>query len=108
MKIKGTIRPLRDKVIIHNMNFGEQITASGIYIPTDNGKEHGVKPRWGQVFAKGPDNDDPYSVGDWVLVEHGRWTRGSEYETTDGTIHTIRMIDNNAVLMWSDIDPEST
>lgn len=107
MKITGKIRPLHDKVIVHNMNFGEQKTTSGIYIPTDDGKSSGIKPRWGQVFAKGPENKDPYNVGDWVLVEHGRWTRGSEYEYNDGTTTTIRMIDNNAVMMWNDHCPEN-
>lgn len=105
-KVRGTLRPLKDKVIVHNMNFGEQISKGGIYIPSDNGKEQGIHPRWAQVFAKGSENTDPYSIGDWILVEHGRWTRGTEYESEDGYVTTIRMIDTDAVMMWSEVKPD--
>lgn len=105
-KVKGTLKPLKDKVIVHNMNFGEQRSRGGIYIPSDNGKDQGIHPRWAQVFAKGEKNSDPYKVGDWILIEHGRWTRGTEYEFDDGSVTTIRMIDNDAIMMWSEEVPE--
>ena len=47
MKVKGKILPLRDNVLVSDMNFGMQETASGIVIHSDNGKSSGVKPRWG-------------------------------------------------------------
>ena len=28
------------------------------------------------AVAKGKDNNDEYEVGDWIPVEHGRWSRG--------------------------------
>lgn len=108
MTVRGTIKPLGDKVMITDMNFGEQRTLGGLIIPGDNGRDFGVHPRWGKVMAKGPGNKDEYSVNDWVLVEHGRWTRGIQYQPeTDQEAITIRMIDNNAVMIWSDTAPKS-
>jgi co-chaperonin GroES (HSP10) len=53
MVTKGKIRPIRDHVIVSDMDFGVQKTASGIVIQSDNGKSRGVKPRWGRVWAIG-------------------------------------------------------
>ena len=106
MTVKGKILPLGNKVFVRNMHFGEQLTKTGIYIPSDDGKSEGIKPRWGQVYAKGPKNEDPYQVGDWVLVEHGRWTRGIEIENSDNEKFTVRMIDVEAIIMWDDKKPD--
>jgi co-chaperonin GroES (HSP10) len=103
--VKGKLRPLRDKILVHNMNFGEQTTTSGIVITSDNGKERGIYPRWAQVFAVGPEHKEEFTVGDWILIEHGRWTRGIDYEHEDGTKATLRMIDNNCVMMWDNEQP---
>lgn len=103
--IKGTIRPLHDKVIVTDMNFGETRTNGGIVVLGDDGKDRGIHPRWAKVFAVGPEHDEPYGVGDWILVEHGRWTRGIKYENESGTEITIRMIDNDAVMMWDNEEP---
>lgn len=82
MKIKGKLMPLRDRVLVSDMEFGEEVTTSGIVIQSDNGKAHGVKPRWGKVWAVGPEQKD-VKVGDWICVEHGRWTRTFEVELED-------------------------
>lgn len=106
-KINGTIKPIKDRVIVSDMYFGEQTTKGGLVLLNDDGKETGIKPRWGRVYAKGPENHDPYQVGDWVLIEHGRWTRGITIENeTDENGMIIRMIDNDCILMWSDEKPE--
>ena len=106
-KINGTIKPIKDRVIVSDMYFGEQTTKGGLVLLNDDGKETGIKPRWGRVYAKGPENNDPYQIGDWVLIEHGRWTRGITIENeTDENGMTIRMIDNDCILMWSDEKPE--
>lgn len=105
--VKGTLKPLHDKVIVHNMNFGEQRTSGGLVILGDDGKDRGIYPRWCQVFAKGPDNKERYDVGDWLLIEHGRWTRGIELDTGEKEPITIRMIENKSVIMWDKEKPES-
>jgi co-chaperonin GroES (HSP10) len=100
MTVKGIIKPLYDKVLVADMNFGEQQTNSGIVILSDNGKDSGIHPRWAQVYAVGPDHKEEFNVGDWILIEHGRWTRGIEIEDVSGEKKTIRLVDNNCVLMW--------
>ena len=55
MKVTGTIRPLHDKIFVSDMEFGEQKTASGLFIPSANGKAEGISPRCCKVWAIGPD-----------------------------------------------------
>lgn len=103
-----TIKPIRDKVLVSDMEFGEMKTAGGLIIRSDDGKAHGVKPRWGKVYAIGPEQKD-VKVGDWVLVEHGRWTRGIDLITEDEHGNeiktTIRMVENKAMLCITDEKP---
>jgi len=103
--LKGTPRAIGNRVLITDMNFGDQTTESGLIIKSDDGKAHGVYPRWGKVFNKGPKNKDPYNVGDWILVEHGRWTRGFEFESENDTV-TYRMVEAESILAYSDEKPD--
>jgi co-chaperonin GroES (HSP10) len=105
MKVIGKIVPIRDKVLVSDMNFDSQKTFSGIIIPSDNGKVRGIHPRWAKVFAVGPEQTE-VKVGEWILIEHGRWTRGIEYEIEDEEILELRMVDNAAILMSADEPPE--
>ena len=74
--IEGKINPINDNVLVTDMYFGEQKTSGGLIITNDDGNVRGIYPRWAKVYAKGPKNNDPFKVGDWILIEHGRWTRG--------------------------------
>ena len=106
-KVKGSVRPIHNRVIVKHMNFGEQKTAGGIIITSDDGKDRGIKPRWGQVVSKGNTNIDEYSVGDWVLVEHGRWTRTFQVdENDDGNFVDMRTVEAESILGWSNELPE--
>ena len=78
----GGIRPIHDHVLVTDLYFGEQKTKGGIIIRDDNGTARGVYPRWAKVHAKGPTNKEEYNVGDYILVEHGRWTRKMELDIT--------------------------
>jgi co-chaperonin GroES (HSP10) len=94
---------IHDHVIASDMNFGEMKTTSGIVLRSDNAKAHGVHPRWGKVYAVGPEQKDVH-VGQWVLVEHGRWTRA--VKINDGTGEkNIHRIDVNGILAVSDEEP---
>jgi co-chaperonin GroES (HSP10) len=104
MKVVGKIVPLSNKVLISDMNFEGQRTRSGIIVPSDNGKVNGIHPRWGRVWAIGPEQTD-VKVGEWILIEHGRWTRGVEHELENGEIIELRMVDNNAIMMSADEPP---
>ena len=96
--------PLHDKVFVTDMEFGEQITKAGIVLRSDDGKSEGIKPRWGRVWAIGPDQKD-VSVGEWVLIEHGRWTRGMKVLDESGKVITVRMVENKAIMVASDEKP---
>jgi len=98
------VRPLKDSVIASDMYFGDLRTTFGIIILNDDGKSYGVKPRWGKVYSVGPDQKDVVP-GDWILVEHGRWTRGIDLENEDGSKINWRKIDNSAILLISDEQP---
>jgi len=102
--IKGTPRAIGNRVLVSDMHFGDQTTSSGIIIKSDDGKAHGVYARWGKVFDKGPKNKDPYKIGDWILVEHGRWTRGFNIEVGNEE-KEIRMVEAESVLAMSDEKP---
>lgn len=105
-KVKGKLKPISNRVIVSNMHFGEQKTASGLILTSDDGDSRGIYPRWGQVHAKGPANDDSYEIGDWVLVEHGRWTRGIEMDEGNGEEVTLRMVEAESILAFSNEKPD--
>lgn len=104
MKVVGTIKPLKDNILVANMDFGNEKTKAGIIVTSDDGKTSGIKPRWGQVYAIGPDQKD-VNIGDWILIEHGRWTRTINYETDNGDELELRMIDKKSILLVSDDKP---
>jgi co-chaperonin GroES (HSP10) len=94
------LTPLDDGVLVVDMNFGERKTSGGIVLLGDDAKLHGVRPRWGKVYAIGPNQED-IQVGQWILISHGRWTRGVKIMDSTGT-HTVRKIDVNDILAVSD------
>jgi len=100
---KQQFKPLNDHVIVADMNFSGRQLSSGIIMLGDNGKAGGIRPRWGQVYAVGPEQTE-IKAGQWICVAHGRWTRGVEIEDENGT-HTIRRIDHKDILMISDEEP---
>jgi co-chaperonin GroES (HSP10) len=97
------LRPLGNSVIVSDMNFSERFTTSGIVLLNDNGKGYGIRPRWGCVYAVGPEQKD-VQVGQWIFVAHGRWTRGIDIEDETGA-KTLRRVDPADILMVSDTQP---
>ena len=101
--IKGQVRPLHDDVLVCDMDMDEMVTTSGIVIQSDNGKAHGVKPRWARVYKVGPDQKD-IKEGEWILIEHGRWTR--KIKIDDGeSIKELQKVELKSVLAISDEKP---
>ena len=100
-KIK--IRALHNHVIVTGMNFDERVTQSGIILRSDNAKSHGIRPRWGQVYKVGPEQDQ-FTVGQWVLIEHGRWTRKIRINDGDSE-KDIWRVDSNCIIAVSDEAP---
>jgi hypothetical protein len=101
----NSLKPLSDHVIVTDMNFGFRTLTSGLVLLGDDGKADGIRPRWCRVNAVGPEQKDVVA-GQWVLVEHGRWSRGVEIEIEDNQF-TIRRVDANAIMMVSDEEPNS-
>ena len=99
-----SIRALHDDVLVVDMNFEAGMTAGGIFILGDDGKQQGLRPRWALVYQVGPDQKD-VKVGQWILVEHGRWTRGMKFRNQEGEEQTLRKIDPECMLLVSDEDP---
>lgn len=101
-KIKS-LHPLKDHVIVKDMNFSGRTLSSGVILLGDDGKTDGIRPRWARVYAVGPDQQD-VTPGQWVLIEHGRWSRGVEVEI-DGIEMTLRRADPACLMMVSDEEP---
>lgn len=95
------LRPLRDTVLVSEMNFEHRVTTSGIILPSDDGKNSGIRPRWGRIYAIGPDQKD-VKVGQYVCIAHGRWTRGIDVVNESGEKSTVRKVDNDDILLVSD------
>lgn len=98
-KIKS-IRAIQDHVLVADMNFKEKISHGGIVIPYSDGKLEGIHPRWARVYAIGANQKD-IQVGQYVLIKHGRWTRGVEIEDSNDELHTLRRIDPKDILLVS-------
>jgi co-chaperonin GroES (HSP10) len=100
----SSLQPLRNSVIVADMSFDMRTTTGGIVLLNDNGTGAGIRPRWAQVYAVGPDQQDVVP-GDWICVAHGRWTRGIEIDD-NGVERTIRRVDPNDILLVSDEQPQ--
>ena len=103
-KIRGLI-PLKDHVLVTDMNFGQRTLSSGIIMLGDDAKTDGIRPRWAKVYAVGPDQKDVVP-GQWILIEHGRWTRGILVEI-DNVEFTIRRVDTSNILLVSNEEPSA-
>lgn len=98
------IEALGDSVLVADMPFGERFLSSGLVLINDDGKSSGIRPRWAQVYVVGPEHRDVVP-GQWVLVAHGRWTRGVKIH--DGkTEKILRKIDPKDILLVSDVLPD--
>ena len=101
-RVEGIFKPLRDGILVRNMDFGERKTASGLIVLSDDGKVGGIHPRWGEVIAVGNEQLD-VQVGQYVMVAHGRWSRGFELNG-----ETVRTVDPKDVLGIQDEQPDNT
>lgn len=103
--IKSNISPLGKKVFVTELERGERKTQSGFFISDDTGKDYGIRDRWAKVYAVGPEVYD-LKKGDWILVEHGRWTVGIDIQFENGEDGKVWMVDYpDAVSIVSDEFP---
>ncbi len=97
------LRAIKDHVLVRDMYFGERRLGSGIVLLNDDEKTEGIRPRWGRVCAVGPKQND-VKVGQWVLIEHGRWTRGLKI-SVKGEEFVVRRADPKCIIFVSDEAP---
>lgn len=100
------LKPIKDYILVSSMNFGERKLSSGVVLLGDDKKSSGIRPRWAKVYAIGPEQKDVVP-GQWVLVEHGRWTRGVKFEYDYDQFITIRRIDAKAIMLVADDQPST-
>jgi co-chaperonin GroES (HSP10) len=96
-QIEGDIVPIRNRVLVCDMEYGETKTKAGLIIPNNDGTASGIKPRWATVQSVGADITD-IKPGDRVLIAHGRWTRGVNVLQPDGSRHVVRMVELESIL----------
>ncbi len=99
---KSQFHAIGSHIIVTGMEFKERITHAGIVLMNDDMKTAGIRPRWAQVYAVGPNfKHDDIAVGKWIWISHGRWTRGIDIEDEEGK-KTLRRVDENDILLISD------
>lgn len=98
---KEKFYPIKDWIIVSDMKFEERRTLGGIILPGDDAKSAGIRPRWCKVYKLGSEYTGELQPDDWILVSHGRWTRGIEVEDETGK-QTLRRVDPNDILLVSD------
>lgn len=99
-------KALKGKVLVTDLERGSRVVR-GIIIPDDNGKSEGIRPRWGRVYSVGEDITD-IKVGQWILIENGRWTRMLKVKADDGADTQLWGVEwPQSVMLVSDEDPET-
>lgn len=98
------IRPLPNRVLVTDLQFGERTLASGIILRDDDGKSHGIRGRWAKIHSVGK-GIDYIHPGQWILIQHGRWTRKLNLPQTDGTNFELWGVDHVDIMMVSDTEP---
>ena len=103
---RGKLRPIKDHILVTDMKFDQRKTKGGILLLNDDGKSEGIRPRWARIHAVGPEQTE-FKAGDWILVSHGRWTRGLEY-VEDGVEEsvTVRRVDVKDIMAVADEKPD--
>ena len=100
---KVKIRALPKDILVVDMHMGEQVSNGGIFIASDDGKAHGVKPRWAKVYKVGSEIDF-VKEGQWILIEHGRWTRKIKINDGDGD-KEFQKVETKSVIAVADERP---
>lgn len=90
-------------ILVTDMDFGLQTTNSGIIIGSDDGKIRGIHPRWAKVYKVGSGVNEVVP-GDWVFVEHGRWTRPVNV-SVNGLDIEFRKIERKSILLVTNEKP---
>jgi co-chaperonin GroES (HSP10) len=98
---KDKFFPIDQHIIVTDMSFDERVTRGGLIIPSDNRKSDGIRPRWACIYKIGANYTGDLKEGQWILISHGRWTRGITVVDETGE-KDLRRVDPNDILLVSD------
>lgn len=102
--INGDLSPLPSDILVTDMEQGDRLTSSGLYLLDDTtATTENIKPRWCKIYKVGSDVLD-LKADQWILVEHGRWSYGVTFNV-NGNEHYIQKVDPNGILMVSNEYP---
>lgn len=79
------------RVIVTDLEQGERHYGS-IIVQDDNGKRHGIRSRWCKVYRVGEEVTD-IKPGEWILVEHGRWSQKFQEKDDNGVVTDFWVVD---------------
>lgn len=94
------ITPMPNKILATNVKRGERKIGRFV-IMDDDKKTQGIRARWFQVWKIGSSINEDFKEGEWILVEHGRWSR--EVKIDEDT--SIWSIDIDSILCVSSSEP---
>jgi co-chaperonin GroES (HSP10) len=97
----NSFQAIGEHILVYDMEFKERLSRGGIIMIDDDMKSAGIRPRWARVYAVGPKSKEDIKVGDYVMIAHGRWSRGQTIEDSEGE-KTIRKVDPNDILLISE------
>ena len=100
MKLKA----IGNKILCHYIEKGQQLSRGGIVLIDDDNREEGIRPRWMQIYSVGPEVTS-VEPGQWVMVEHGRWTHGMTMRDDNNEEFTLWGAEEESILLVSDDEP---
>lgn len=104
-----SIRPRKGSLFVHNLDYGDVRIRNGVYIPNDDMKQAGIRPRWAQILFVADDLKRDFAPGQWILLDHGNWSRGFDIEL-QGEITRVWFVEPKSVkrggLLISDEMPD--
>ena len=90
-------------VLVTDLEQGRKVTKGGILMPDIDDDNMGKKHRWCKVHSVGPRSCvvNDIEPGDWIYVQHLRWTAGFDVEG-------IKMwaVEDTAIDLYSKEQPE--
>lgn len=106
-KIDYDIIPLPNDIWVRKMDNGEGTYGKSKIIIANNDitSTSGIRPRWAEIWKVG-EKVDYTKPGDWVLIDHGRWSYGRTITHEDNTTSYVQKADPNGIMIIADSEPE--
>lgn len=102
----STVEAIGDRILAEMIDKPSNYkqTKSGIFIADKDGDASGVRPRWFKIHSVGPDVNFEINPGQYVYVEHGRWSNGMKVNDD----LKLYLLDNKDLWLVSDEEPDLT